>query len=101
MTGFIPRWLVTTSDGFVREAFGVPVPRGARCLVAGIDLVRDEQGAYCVLQDNLRNPSGISYVLENRAAMTRVLPAAFVRTPSGTRSWPTGPPNKRRWPDRA
>ena len=58
-----------------------PVPNGARCLVAGIDLVRDLDGTYRVLEDNLRNPSGISYVLENRAAMTRVLPAR-VRQPA-------------------
>jgi uncharacterized circularly permuted ATP-grasp superfamily protein len=75
--GIIPSWLVSSSDGFRREAFGVPVPRGARCLVAGIDLVRDAEGTYRVLEDNVRNPSGISYVLENRAAMTRVLPNLF------------------------
>jgi uncharacterized circularly permuted ATP-grasp superfamily protein len=75
--GIVPSWLVMSSDGFRREAFGVPVPRGARCLVAGIDLVRDTDGSYCVLEDNLRNPSGIAYVLENRAAMTRVLPNLF------------------------
>jgi len=73
----VPIGLVTSSDGFEREAFGIPVPRGARCLVAGIDLVRDDVGTYRVLEDNLRNPSGISYVLENRAAMTRVLPSVF------------------------
>ena len=75
--GIVPWWLITTSAGFNREAFGLPVPKGARCLVAGIDLVRDEQGTYRVLEDNLRNPSGISYVLENRVSMTRVLPGAF------------------------
>jgi uncharacterized circularly permuted ATP-grasp superfamily protein len=75
--GIVPRWLVTSSSGFTREAAGVPVPKGARCLVAGIDLVRDADGTYRVLEDNLRNPSGISYVLENRASMTRVLPGAF------------------------
>lgn len=74
----VPRWLVTSSSGFRREAFGLPVPGNARCLVAGIDLVRDGDGTYRVLEDNLRNPSGISYVLENRASMTRVLPAAFM-----------------------
>jgi len=73
----VPQWLIATSDGFQREAFGLPVPRGNRCLVAGIDLVRDANGVYRVLEDNLRNPSGISYVLENRAAMTRVLPTLF------------------------
>jgi uncharacterized circularly permuted ATP-grasp superfamily protein len=75
--GIVPRWLVTTSSGFNRHAFGLPVPKGARCLVAGIDLVRDHAGTYRVLEDNLRNPSGISYVLENRVSMTRVLPGAF------------------------
>ena len=75
--GIIPRWLVTSSDGFQREAFGIAVPHGARCLVAGIDIVRDAEGTYRVLEDNLRNPSGVSYVLENRAAMTRVLPRVF------------------------
>jgi len=75
--GIIPRWLIASSSGFEREAFGVPVPMGARCLVAGIDLVRDTDGAYRVLEDNLRSPSGISYVIENRVSMTHVLPAAF------------------------
>jgi uncharacterized circularly permuted ATP-grasp superfamily protein len=75
--GVVPRWLVHTAGGFRREAFGIPVPHAARCLVSGVDLVRDGDGTYRVLEDNLRNPSGISYVLENRAAMTRVLPVAF------------------------
>ncbi len=75
--GIVPRWLLATAEGFVREAFGVPVPHEARCLVAGIDLIRDADGTPRVLEDNLRNPSGISYVLENRVAMTRVLPVAF------------------------
>ncbi len=77
--GVIPRWLVVSSGGFQREAFGIPVPHSARCLVAGIDLVRDGEGVYRVLEDNVRNPSGISYVIENRAAMTKVLPIAFGR----------------------
>ncbi len=75
--GIVPTWLVESSDGFCREAFGIPVPLGARCLVSGVDLVRDGEGTYCVLEDNLRNPSGISYVIENRVAMTRVLPTVF------------------------
>jgi uncharacterized circularly permuted ATP-grasp superfamily protein len=76
--GIVPRWLITSASGFCREAFGVPNATGSRCLVAGIDLIRDINGVYRVLEDNLRNPSGISYVLENRASMTRVLPGAFV-----------------------
>ena len=79
--GIVPWWLVSSSDGFAREAFGVPVPLGARCLVAGSDLVRDDDGTYRVLEDNLRNPSGISYVVENRVAMTRLLPHVFADTP--------------------
>ena len=79
--GIIPWWLVTSSDGFSREAFGIPVPLGARCLVAGIDLVRDGNGEFCVLEDNLRSPSGISYVVENRVAMTRLLPNVFTDAP--------------------
>lgn len=75
--GIVPRWLVTSSAGFEREALNVSVPHGARCLVAGIDVVRDDKGVYRVLEDNLRNPSGISYVLENRAAMTRLMPSSF------------------------
>jgi uncharacterized circularly permuted ATP-grasp superfamily protein len=77
--GVVPRWLVQSADGYVREAHGIPAPAGARCVVAGIDLVRDGDGTYRVLEDNLRVPSGISYVIENRVAMTRVLPVAFAK----------------------
>ena len=77
--GVVPRWLIHSAEGFRPEAFGIAVPHAARCLVSGVDLVRDDQGTYRVLEDNLRNPSGISYVLENRAAMTRVLPQAFAQ----------------------
>ncbi len=73
----IPQRLITSCTGFEREAMNVSVPLGARCVVAGIDLVRDTDGGYRILEDNLRNPSGISYVIENRAAMTKLLPAAF------------------------
>ena len=73
----VPRWLVTSSDGFTHEALGIPVPNGARCLVAGIDVIRDDEGTYRVLEDNLRCPSGVSYVIENRAALTRVMPQLF------------------------
>lgn len=77
--GIVPRWLVESAVGYEREAYGIPTPPGSRCVVAGIDLVRDGEGTYRVLEDNLRVPSGISYVLENRVAMTRVLPVAFAR----------------------
>ncbi|HYB12058.1 MAG TPA: circularly permuted type 2 ATP-grasp protein [Myxococcota bacterium] len=77
--GVIPTWLVQSSAGFCREAYGIPVPHGAHCLVAGIDVVRDGRGVYRVLEDNLRTPSGVSYVLENRATLTRVLPLVFAQ----------------------
>jgi uncharacterized circularly permuted ATP-grasp superfamily protein len=75
--GIIPRWLVMSSEGYRREAMGIAAGGGARCLIAGIDLVRDDQGRYLVLEDNVRNPSGVSYVLENRATMTRLMPESF------------------------
>ena len=62
------------------------VPRGIYTHVAGIDLVRDSKtGEYLVLEDNVRTPSGISYVLENRLVMTRTFPERFpgVRSPAG------------------
>lgn len=75
--GVIPHGVVTSSPGFVRAAFGVVPPNGVRIHVAGIDVVRDEDGEFRVLEDNLRSPSGVSYVLANRAAMARVLPELF------------------------
>ena len=69
--GIVPRWLVVSSRGFERNAMGIEVPHGAHCNIAGIDVVRDDAGRYRVLEDNLRNPSGISYVIENRAAMAK------------------------------
>ena len=78
--GVVPRGLVESADGYMKEAMGIPVPHRARCLVAGIDIVRGADGRYYVLEDNLRNPSGVSYVLENRSAMTRVMPVAFQRS---------------------
>jgi len=50
-----------------------------RIQVSGIDLIRDEKGAWRVLEDNVRTPSGISYVLENRVAMTRLVPELFAQ----------------------
>ena len=68
------RHVVTLPPGRVRR--DAP-PGGVRVHVAGIDLVRDAAGKMCVLEDNLRIPSGISYVVENRRAMTHVFPEMF------------------------
>jgi uncharacterized circularly permuted ATP-grasp superfamily protein len=76
--GRIPRSLVYSCSQFRREMIGVEVPRGIHTHICGIDLVRDSKtGEVCVLEDNVRTPSGISYVLENRLVMTRTLPDAF------------------------
>ena len=75
--GVIPRRLVASSTHFHRQAWGITPPNGVRIHVSGIDLIRDEQGNFRVLEDNLRNPSGVSYVLENRRTMGHVLPEVF------------------------
>ncbi len=75
--GIVPRSLVTSSAHFHRAAYGVEPANGVRVHVAGIDLVRDADGVFKVLEDNLRTPSGISYMVENRRTMARVFPELF------------------------
>jgi uncharacterized circularly permuted ATP-grasp superfamily protein len=75
--GVIPRRLVTSCEHFHRQAVGIDPPNGVRIHVAGIDLIRDERGNFRVLEDNLRSPSGVSYVMENRRTMARVFPNLF------------------------
>jgi len=75
--GLVPRSLITTSSHFHRQAWGITSPNGVRIHVSGIDLIRDESGKFRVLEDNLRNPSGVSYVLENRRTLAHVLPEVF------------------------
>jgi len=74
----ISRALVYSCQHFRREMIGVEVPRRIHTHISGIDLVRDSKtGEFLVLEDNVRTPSGISYVLENRLVMTRTFPDAF------------------------
>ena len=73
----IPRAVVTSSPHFCRAAYDVDPPNGVRICVAGIDLVRDEVGNFRVLEDNVRIPSGVSYVIENRRAMTQTFASLF------------------------
>ena len=75
--GVLPWRLIYTSPRFRREVADFTPPNGVRVHVAGIDLVRDEAGQFRVLEDNVRVPSGVSYVIENRLAMTRTFPALF------------------------
>ena len=77
--GLLPRRLITSCEHFHRAAAGLNPPNGVRIHVAGIDIVRDEDGTFRVLEDNLRNPSGVSYVMENRRTMARVFPDLFTR----------------------
>ena len=74
----IPRSLVYSCPHFRREMIGLRGARGIHTHICGIDLVRDSKtGEFFVLEDNVRTPSGISYVLENRLVMTRTFPDAF------------------------
>jgi uncharacterized circularly permuted ATP-grasp superfamily protein len=75
--GVIPRRLITSCEHFHRQAVGIIPPNGVRIHVAGIDLIKDEKGIWRVLEDNLRSPSGVSYVMENRRTMARVFPNLF------------------------
>jgi uncharacterized circularly permuted ATP-grasp superfamily protein len=75
--GLVPWELVLGCAHFRRAVHGVRPPGGIYCHVSGCDLVRDADGIWKVLEDNVRTPSGISYVLENRLAMTRLVPELF------------------------
>jgi uncharacterized circularly permuted ATP-grasp superfamily protein len=75
--GKVPWELIVSRPAFARAAHGIRPPGGVYCHVSGCDLVRDADGSWKVLEDNVRTPSGISYVLENRRAMTRLLPGLF------------------------
>lgn len=75
--GVLPKRLIYSCEHFHRQAANIRPPNGVRIHVAGIDLIRDENGDFRVLEDNLRSPSGVSYVIENRRAMARVLPDLF------------------------
>jgi uncharacterized circularly permuted ATP-grasp superfamily protein len=75
--GVVPWRVLMTSSGFHRQVAGLVPPNGVRVQVAGIDLIRDECGQLRVLEDNVRIPSGVSYVIENRLAMTRTFPGLF------------------------
>ncbi len=75
--GVVPRELVESASSYLPQCRGLDLPRGIWCHVSGTDLVRDGDGLYYVLEDNLRCPSGVSYVLENRQVMKRTFPRVF------------------------
>lgn len=75
----VPAELVFGAPHFRREMIGVDVPKNVYVHVVGTDIIRDDHGEYFVLEDNLRSPSGVSYMLENRQAMKRTLASLFER----------------------
>jgi len=77
--GVIPAEQVLGNDAFQVSMRGLDLPNQVYSHVAGVDLVRGDDGAYFVLEDNLRTPSGVSYMLENRKMMMRLFPELFAR----------------------
>lgn len=75
--GIVPRSMVLKSAGFKKQCLGMKPAHNTWAHVCGTDLVRDKDGAFYVLEDNLRIPSGVSYMVENRQITKRVLPEIF------------------------
>ncbi len=73
----VPEDLILSASSFRPECIGLNPPRGVWCHVTGTDLVRHKDGNWYVLEDNLRCPSGVSYVLENREVLKRTFPVGF------------------------
>ncbi len=75
--GIIPEEILYSGKCFQEQCRGMDPPRGIWCHITGTDLVRDKDGKFYVLEDNLRTPSGVSYVLENRQVLKRTFPHVF------------------------
>jgi len=73
----MPREAIESASGFLKPCVGLQPPAGIWCHITGTDLVRDRDGSWYVLEDNLRCPSGVSYVLENRRVMKSSFPGFF------------------------
>ena len=85
--GVIPPELIYEGKDFRREIIGITPPGGIYTHISGIDLIRAEDGEYLILEDNLRTPSGVSYMIENRVIERRILPEFFAST--GFAGWTT------------
>lgn len=72
--GIIPAKLIYSCPNFLREMVNVDVPFDIYTHISGVDLIRDNDGQFYVLEDNLRTPSGVSYMLENRSMTYRIFP---------------------------
>jgi uncharacterized circularly permuted ATP-grasp superfamily protein len=79
--GVIPAEEILGNPLYTKAARGLPAPHGVHSVVSGIDLVRTDDRQWHVLEDNLRTPSGVSYMIENRAAMQRLFPELFHAMP--------------------
>jgi uncharacterized circularly permuted ATP-grasp superfamily protein len=77
--GVVPADQVLGNSQYRPEVAGIEVPGGIHAHIAGIDVIRDDEGCFLVLEDNLRVPSGVSYMLENRRMMMRLFPELFAR----------------------
>lgn len=75
--GVMPEYMVQSSKGYLKQIHGMNPQRGIWCHITGTDLVRAADGQIYVLEDNLRCPSGVSYVIENREVMKRTFPQLF------------------------
>lgn len=82
--GIVPSNLIYSCPNFLREMMGVNVPFDVYVHIAGVDLIRNNDGEFYVLEDNLRTPSGVSYMLENREISKRIFPGILPK--SGIRS---------------
>jgi uncharacterized circularly permuted ATP-grasp superfamily protein len=70
----VPSELIASCAHFTREVFGIKVPHDIYVHISGIDLIRGDDGTFYILEDNLRTPSGVSYMLENREVTKRIFP---------------------------
>jgi uncharacterized circularly permuted ATP-grasp superfamily protein len=77
--GIIPGDLIASAEGYFKACQGLNPPGGIWCHITGTDLVRDGSGQFYVLEDNLRSPSGVSYVLANRRILKRTFPQVFAQ----------------------
>ena len=77
--GVVPAEQVLANEAYQVAMIGLDLPHQVYSHIAGIDLIRDADGRYLVLEDNLRTPSGVSYMLENRRMMMRLFPELFAR----------------------
>lgn len=75
--GVMPEYMISSSKGYLKQLQGMNPSRGIWCHITGTDLVRAGDGQIYVLEDNLRCPSGVSYVIENREVMKRTFPQLF------------------------